>query len=185
MAERSGQSDVEYLALDDGALLAQCRARTHRASGPGGQHRNKVSTAVTLHHGPTGITVQAFDARSQQENRRTALSRLRMKIACQFRRRLDPDDVSVPEVVASCLFVPQKAHTHSPRRLAVGRKDRRFWPVVQFLLDLLDACGGRLSAAAERLQVTTSNLASVLKEDRHSYAAAGDIRKRHRLGPLK
>ena len=36
----------DYLALDDAALVAQCDVKIHRASGPGGQHRNKVSTAV-------------------------------------------------------------------------------------------------------------------------------------------
>jgi hypothetical protein len=70
-------------------------------------------------------------------------------------------------------------------RLQVGKKDHRFWPAAQCLLDLLEACDGRLAEAAEMLGITTSNLASVLKEDRHLYAAAQSIRKAHGLGPLK
>lgn len=47
-----------------------------RSSGPGGQHVNKVSTAATLKHLPTGISVTASDSRSQSMNRLLALDRL-------------------------------------------------------------------------------------------------------------
>ena len=186
MAEAPKQSAVEdYLALEDKELLSQCKVRIHRASGPGGQHRNKVSTACRLHHTPTGVSVQAYESRSQHENRRLALKRLRMKIACEVRRPVDPAARGVPEVVASCLFTPRGGPAGAPLRLRVGRKDDRFWRVGQFLLDVLASHEGRLSEAAGRLGITTSNLASVLKQDRHLYAAAQDIRHRHGLGPLK
>src|SRR5438874_13039096 len=47
-----------------------------RSSGPGGQHVNKVSTAVTLRHRPTGTSVTAQDSRSQAVNRKLARERL-------------------------------------------------------------------------------------------------------------
>ncbi|MFY8215734.1 MAG: peptide chain release factor family protein [Chthoniobacterales bacterium] len=47
-----------------------------RSSGPGGQHVNKVSTACTIRHVPTGTSVTASDSRSQFKNRKLALERL-------------------------------------------------------------------------------------------------------------
>ncbi len=63
-----------------------------RSSGPGGQHVNKVSTAVTLKHLPSGTSVTVQDSRSQARNRQLALERLldtleRRKDEAKQRRR--------------------------------------------------------------------------------------------------
>ncbi len=56
--------------------LADFEEKFARSSGPGGQHVNKVSTAVTLRHVPTGVAVTVQDTRSQSMNRQLAWERL-------------------------------------------------------------------------------------------------------------
>lgn len=52
------QTNPDYLSLPDLELLKQCEIDTYRASGPGGQHRNKTESAVRLRHLPTGLSSQ-------------------------------------------------------------------------------------------------------------------------------
>ena len=66
--------------LGDDALLAQCEVQAHRASGPGGQHRNKTETAIRLVHGASGVSAEGKDERSRSQNLRAALVRLREKL---------------------------------------------------------------------------------------------------------
>jgi protein subunit release factor B len=59
-----------------GILETDLQESFARSSGPGGQHVNKVSTAVTLKHSPSGMAVTVQDSRSQARNRELALERL-------------------------------------------------------------------------------------------------------------
>jgi protein subunit release factor B len=66
-------------------LLRDCEVETYRASGPGGQHRNKTESAVRMTHRPTGIVRVATEHRSQLRNRQLALERIAR--ALEARRR--------------------------------------------------------------------------------------------------
>lgn len=70
-------SDDVEIEIDD----KDVREDTYRASGAGGQHVNKTSSAIRLTHGPTGTVVQCQTDRSQHKNRATAWKMLRAKLA--------------------------------------------------------------------------------------------------------
>jgi len=64
----------------DEALLAECDVQAFRATGPGGQSVNTTDSAVRIKHRPSGVTVVARTERSQLQNKRIALERLRAKL---------------------------------------------------------------------------------------------------------
>lgn len=74
------QEALEKLARD-------CVFEFYRASGPGGQHRNKVETGVRVRHVPSGLRAQATERRSRERNRVEALTRLAAAIAAKTRKR--------------------------------------------------------------------------------------------------
>jgi hypothetical protein len=233
--ERSHWTD-----LDDDRLLAQCHVDTYRASGPGGQKRNKTSSAVRLRHGPSGLAVIAEESRSQHENRRRALRRLRQALflrirndlpflvrehppspchcppkrrqrgeeAARFRRERGEEDVrfrrgrgvrceaSAPDPsgeerkasrAALETFAKSagwQAVCPAGTRLALGRKDIRFWPAVGMVLDVLSAAGGSVSRTASWLAISTANLVAFLASEPKVWQEANRIRIEHGLKPL-
>ncbi len=102
-------------------LLAACDVEVFRASGPGGQHRNRRESGVRLRHRPTGIVVTATERRSQHQNRRVALERLARRLA-ERRRRRRPRIPTRPTRAAGERRVEEKKHRS---RIKAGRGSRR------------------------------------------------------------
>jgi hypothetical protein len=171
-----------WTALTDEELLGQCEVDTYRASGPGGQKRNKTSSAVRLRHPPTGLLVIAEESRSQHENKARALRRLRQALFLKLREELSADALA-PEVLA---VRPELAAVRTGAgRLEVGRKDPRFWPVAGVVLDVLQAVGARVSDAARLLGISTGNLIDFLGTDPKLWEQANVLRQRGGQKPLK
>src|SRR5262245_57823722 len=149
----------EWAKLTDSQLLALCEVDTYRASGPGGQKRNKTSSAVRIRHPASGLLVIAEESRSQHENREKALKRLRQALFLKLREELTSQQLA-PEGLAS--HEDFREARNSAGKLDLGRKDPRFWPAVGVVLDVLGAVQARVGEAAEVLGVSTGNLIDFL-----------------------
>jgi len=171
-----------WTALSDAQLLAQCEVDTYRASGPGGQKRNKTSSAVRLRHPPSGLIVIAEESRSQHENRARALRRLRQAFFLKIREELPPEARTAGALAARPDYGPARDATG---RLHLGRKDPRYWPAVGVVLDVLLAVEARVGEAAEALGVSTGNLIDFLSGDDKVWEQVNHLRARFGHKPLR
>lgn len=139
--------------LSEEELLKECTLRSDRRSGPGGQHRNKVETAIIITHLPTGTQAEANQRRSQAENRREAIVRLRLALATRVRT---PGQPSTP----SALWQQRS----QGGKLSVSSKHSDFACLLAECLDQLHACDYALPECAEYFAVTSSQLIKLLRQ---------------------
>jgi len=104
--------------LDADVLEREIEITVYKASGPGGQHRNKTESAVRIHHPPSGVTVVAAEHRSQLRNRRLAMERLIERLRRLNHRPRRRRKTRVPQAVV-------EERLRRKRRLGLKKKLRR------------------------------------------------------------
>ncbi len=170
--------DASILASDD-ELVRQCEVDRYRASGPGGQHRNKTESAVRVRHVATGVSAHADDSRSQHENKAKAVKRLRGALALAVR-----EPVALEGFVADATLAWLVRGGTAP----LGEKTRQtagYWVAMARLLDLFVAAGAEVATTAERLGVTSSQLAKLLTHDEQVHRRVNELRTQRGLKPLR
>ena len=156
-------------------LLRDCQLAPTRRTGPGGQRRNKVETAIVITHQPTGVTAEASERRSQAENRRVAIRRLRMKLArgsrCTHETPPPPSELW--------------RQRRRGRAIQVSATHDDFAALLSESLDVLHHFEHRTSDAAEHLGLSTSQLIGLFRKDPETIQSINRHRQHLGLKPLR
>jgi len=160
-------------AADEALLLKDCQVRRQRRSGPGGQHRNKVETAIVITHVPSGIRGEASERRSQEQNRRKAIERLRVNLALGIRTK---ETWTAPGAVWRERCVG--------RRIQVNAEHEDFPALLADALDALAATEFDVQRAAQQLTCSTSQLVKFLQVEPRAFELLNQQRRDEGLRPL-
>lgn len=156
-------------------ILAECETRRLRRSGPGGQNRNKVETAVALHHKPSGVKAEANERRSQAENHAVALFRLRINLALEVRQSREAGTVLSPLLQSRLMG----------GKIQVNLAHDDFPAILAEVLDIVAACEADVKAAADQLGCTTSQLTKLLKQEPRALILVNRWREERNLHRLQ
>jgi len=162
----AGSTNPRDLSPD--RLAEQCRWDAFRGPGPGGQKRNKTSSAVRVTHVPTGISAVAAKSRSQNRNRQAAFGRLRRRLAFELREPIQPRTSLAP---------PLREMLGHEGKFNLNARDEQYPSLIGNLLDLLTSTKGSVSEAAAAIGITTARLVRFLQRDEELLAVVNRVRR--------
>ena len=120
------------------------RIDTYRASGPGGQHVNKTSSAIRITHLPTGIMAQCQNEKSQHRNKDIAMKVLKAKLYELEKRELEQKkqeihqgqkEIAWGSQIRSYVFNPYRMVKDHRTNLEVGNLDRVLDGDIEMFVD--------------------------------------------------
>jgi hypothetical protein len=167
---------VHPAALSPDELLKHCEITFGRHRGPGGQNRNKVETAVTIKHTPTGIDGFASERRRQFENRLNAIKRLRLNLAVQHRTPVNPVKHRPSELWE---------RRRGGEKMSINPDNKDYPGLLAEALDVIVARKFDVAGAAGLLGITMSQLAKLIRHDKHAMAMVNEGRKDRGLPELR
>lgn len=142
------------LAMNDEELCRHCRLEFFKATGNGGQKRNKTSSAVRVYLDEYNLCAEDCSERSQHRNRAVALEKLRRKLAYAVRTDYFPFERTECAV----------DHADYPRYLAK-------------LLDLLNSCDWDYRKSALVYGVSSSRMLKFICRDAELFTYYNNMRK--------
>lgn len=169
--------------LDDAELLRSCEVGRGRAGGPGGQHRNKVETLVTITYTPTGMEAHAGERRSQSENKGVAVFRLRLMLATRV--RVSPPRPRGLEAVDAPWTSALWRSRVAGGRVRCNAEHRDFPSMLAEALDVLADAGWEPVSAAGRLGTTPSQLTRFIGAHPPAFVRMNEERGKRGIRPLR
>jgi hypothetical protein len=161
--------------LPEEDLLKHCTLGRLRTGGPGGQHRNKVETAVLITHEPTGLKAFASERRSQIENKQVAIKRLRHTLAVEMRMGAPNGEIG------SALWRSRVKNG----RISVNPEHRDYPALLAEALDVLASAAWDPKKAALRLNVTSTQLVRLIADHAPALAKVNAERTSRGGRPLR
>ena len=160
----SGHPDRnKWLSCEDAKILKECRLTEFQSSGPGGQKRNRKYSSVRLTHIPTGLSVTAVKSRSQNDNKKSALRKLRRLIAMEIRCDVSPEIDS----------------------FEINMRNKTYPLLLARLFDLLYLNNFAISDTGKILGLSTGRLIKLLAKDTDAWQKINAERQKRDMSVLK